>query len=396
MRVLIVTKIFPNRLEPDSSPFNRQQFAALSRKVDVEVFATIPWFPSSRHFRRWSRAGRLVAVPQTDSIDGVTVKHPRVAYVPKIGNVVSGPLYAASIARRALPYRGRVDVVLGSWAYPDGYAAVVLAALLGVPAVVKLHGSDINVLAKVMTARHGIVWTLEHAARVVAVSRSLAERAVELGASRDLVDVVPNGVDTQLFRPRDRREARRSLGVPLDRPIALYVGRVEREKGVLDLIHAFACSATDLGRAELWIVGEGAALQESRELAWRLGICARFVGARPHDEVPRWLAACDLLVLPSWNEGMPNAVLEALCSGRRVVATSVGGIPDVVTSSKLGALVPPRSATALAVALERELRVSYDPAEVAACTGVMDWSVSAAALEASLLRALESRARRAA
>src|SRR6185503_6166198 len=137
MRVLIVTKIFPNRVEPLSSPFNRRQFVALSKLCDVEILATIPWFPGAFAFRRWSSAARLSAVPASDFIEGVSVRHPRYLLLPRIGHAVAGPLYAASLAASVLRYRGHTDVVLGSWAYPDGFAAVVLAELLGVPAVIK-------------------------------------------------------------------------------------------------------------------------------------------------------------------------------------------------------------------------------------------------------------------
>ena len=135
---------------------------------------------------------------------------------------------------------------------------------------------------------------------------------------------------------------------------------------------------------------------KAASLPERLKAPVTFVGARPHDEVPSWLAASDLFVLPSWNEGMPNAVLEALASGRRVVADRVGGIPEVVRTGELGALVPPRAPGALARVLERELFIRYDPAKVAAGAGVVDWETSAAGLEQSLLHALESRAMRAA
>src|SRR5258708_4066587 len=111
MRVLIVTKIFPNGLEPFSSPFNRQQFAQLAQLCEVEVLATIPWFPGASAFAKWSRAGRLLEVPREERINGIKVLHPRFAFVPRSPGL-SGPLYAASLATRAVRYRGKVDVVL--------------------------------------------------------------------------------------------------------------------------------------------------------------------------------------------------------------------------------------------------------------------------------------------
>src|ERR1019366_9938490 len=250
---------------------------------------------------------------------------------------LAGPLYAASLATTALRYRGKVDVVLGSWAYPDGFAAVVLAEMIGVPAVIKLHGSDMNVVARLPGPRRGLAWALPRAERVVAVSEPLRRAAIELGAVPDHVDVVPNGIDRAQFCPRDRAGARRALGLATAGEIVLYIGNVERHKGSLDLVRAFGILQ---GRKNVSfvIVGDGAAMGECRALASELGVDVSFVGGKPHDEIPRWMAACDVFVLPSWNEGTPNVVLEALACGRRVVATRVGGTPDVLTSDALGVL----------------------------------------------------------
>src|SRR5262249_19560431 len=163
---LVVTKIFPNALEPLSAPFNRQQLAALGRKCDVEVLATIPWFPGASLAGRLSATGRLAGVPQRDRIDGLEVAHPRTLYVPRVGHALSAGLYAASVLPALLRRRGRFDVLLGSWAYPDGVAAVALGRVLGVPTVVKLHGSDIDVLAARPSLRRQLALALPRAARV--------------------------------------------------------------------------------------------------------------------------------------------------------------------------------------------------------------------------------------
>jgi teichuronic acid biosynthesis glycosyltransferase TuaC len=395
MRALIVTKIFPNRVEPASSPFNLQQFRALSRLCELEILATIPWFPGARALSRWSAAGRLLDVPKHDEIAGLRVRHPRFAFVPKLGHGVAGPLYAASLAGTALGYRGRVDVVLGCWAYPDGFAAVRLAEWLGVPALIKLHGSDMNVVARLSGPRRRLQWALPRVARVVAVSRPLAEAAAALGAPRDRIDVVPNGVDREVFRPSDRAEARRALGLPLEAPLVLYVGHVTAPKGAGDLLEAFELLAGRMSSAHLVLVGDGAELEAYRARARRLGSRVRFVGAEPHERIPTWLAACDVLCLPSWNEGMPNVVLEALASGRAVVASRVGAVSEVVTGPP-HALVPPRDPAALARALEATLATPYEPSRIAADLSYPDWAGSARLLHESMLQALTGRASEAA
>ena len=393
MRVLILTKIFPNRVEPLSSPFNRQQFAQLARLCEVQILATIPWFPGAKAFSRWSRAGRLFDVPKEECIDGLNVEHPRFVFVPRLAPGLSGPLYAASLAKTVLKYRGKVDVVLGSWAYPDGFAAVVLAEMLGIPAVIKLHGSDMNVVALLPLPRRALEWAFPRAERIVAVSQPLRDAAIELGASSSRVDVVPNGIDRARFRPQDRGAARRALGIALDGAVILYIGHIERQKGSLDLVRAFAILAKERGNASLVMVGNGGGMADCQSLAAELRVDVSFVGEKPHDEIPRWIAACDVFTLPSWSEGMPNVVLEALACGRRVVATRVGGTPAVLKSDTLGVLVPPGDPPALAVAIENALSLSYDPAAVSAALDAPDWTESAQCLHASLKAACESGAR---
>lgn len=386
MKALIVTKIFPNGVEPFSAPFNRQQFAELRRFCDVEVLATIPWFPFAERFAKWSAAGKLTQVPSEEIIDGLRVHHPRTFFLPRLARSLAGPLYTASLARQLLAYRGKVDVVLGSWAYPDGYAAIQLGQLLGVPAVVKLHGSDINVVARMPGPQRRLRAALPRAARIVAVSRQLGEQAVELGAPADRVDVIPNGVNTELFHPRARSAARRELGLPADQRVVLYVGRLEQEKGVLDLLAAFEKLAAQSELA-LILLGDGKARAQCDAAAARAGARIRVLGARPLREVPAWLAACDVLTLPSWNEGMPNVVLEALASGRRVVATRVGAVPDLISSELLGEVVEKQMPDALAAALLRAGQRQYDPVQVTRAAGVRSWRQSAEELHESLLRA---------
>jgi teichuronic acid biosynthesis glycosyltransferase TuaC len=381
--VLVITRIFPNALEPLSAPFNRQQFAALGRLCHVEIMATIPWFPGAGLLRRWSKAGGLRAVPLREQIDGLEVHHPRVLYVPRYGAGLSGALEVASLVRDVVARRRSVDVVLGSWAYPDGAAAVALARMIGVPAVIKAHGSDLNVLASMRGPRANLAVALPRASRVVVVSKALGEKAVNLGAERSGIAVVANGVDASLFHVRDQGAARRSLGWVGDGPMILYCGRLERAKGVRDLLAAFGRIASAEPRLSLVLLGEGKARAEIEAMARPFGDRVRLLGARPFDEVPTWMAASSLVTLPSHNEGSPNVVREALACGRPVVATSIGGIPELLTSSALGEMVPVGDTEALGRALLLVARRPFD-AERIASAGGGSWDDSAAALLAVL------------
>lgn len=382
MRVLVITKIFPHAGDPTSAPFNRQQIAALVEHVEsVEVLGTIPWYPGSGLLSRWSSAGKLAHVPSREVIDGIAVRHPRTLFIPRIAHGAWGPLYAASIAPLALAYRGKVDVVLGTWAYPDGAASIPIARLIGVPAVVKVHGSDMNTVAKLPGPRRWLRAMLPRAAGVVAVSRALGSEVRSLGVDEDRIHVIMNGVDAELFHPRDRAESRKELGLPCDprerRRIILYVGNLKRDKGILDLAAAFDRIASRQPNIHLAVVGGGEGKGQLEDLAARHPGRVTLAGKRPLSEVPVWMGACDVLTLPSWAEGTPNVVMEALASGRRVVASSVGGIPDLITSPKVGQLVAAKDAQALATALQGAALEDYDPLEVARIGSRGSWSDSA-------------------
>ena len=389
LRILAITRIFPNAVEPLSAPFNRQQFAALAKLADLSVMATIPWFPGSRFVKK-SKTWSLRSVPARDVIEGIDVAHPRVAYVPGLAGL-SGALEIASLLPGLLSRRRDVDVVLGSWAYPDGAAAVALAKMIGVPAVIKVHGSDLNVQSKMFGPRKNLALALPRATRLVAVSAALGEKAISLGMPRERVAIVQNGTDGSLFRVRERAEARAALDWPGAWPkkLVLYVGRIERAKGVIDLIKAFsAVAAKDVDLA-VALLGEGGAMAEVKALAAPLGDRVRFLGARPLSQVPQWMAASTLVTLPSHAEGSPNVIREALACGRPVVATNVGGIPELVTSDALGILAPLGDSAALGEALVDVANKGFDPAMIAARSGG-SWEDSANALLAVLQVAYET------
>lgn len=389
LRVLAVTRIFPNRLEPLACPFQRKQFAALSRHVDLTVMATIPQFPGARWLGRRHRVGKLSALPRRDIVDGLPVLHPHVLYLPRSGPILSAlnaPLYLASLTPHLPHLWNHFDVVLGAFLFPDAWAAKHLATLLRLPYVVKAHGTDVNVTARSAFVQPFIRSALGAARVTIGVSRPMLGALEMLGAPMDRVVYVPNGVDRYLFRPQNRVAARKRLGLPENGNVLLFVGRLEKEKGLDELLMAFRdVQRKSENAVSLLVVGEGS--YRDRLAQQTQGMAnVEIVGARPPEDVALYLAATNALVLPSWAEGTPNVVLEALAAGRPIVATHVGGIPDVVRHDQTGLLVPPRDVPALATALHTALHRSWSEEEIVA-TAPPDWEHSGEMLYDVLERA---------
>lgn len=194
---------------------------------------------------------------------------------------------------------------------------------------------------------------------VVGNSQAVADFYREVGVPQDRLTVIPSGIADEEPPPVDPGQVRAELGVPPGAHVALFAGRLAPQKGVEDLIAALDLLQHVRPDLHTWIAGDGPLREqlETTARAFRLNGLVRFLGHR--DDVPRLLAAADLLVLPSLYEGLPNVVLEAMRFRKPVVATAAPGTTEVVADEKTGVLVPVRNHAALAQAIRR---VVADPA----------------------------------
>jgi len=186
---------------------------------------------------------------------------------------------------------------------------------------------------------------------------------------RDRLHVVPNGIDTNVFRPVDRAEARFELDLPRG-PLLSSVGRLSRQKGVHHAIDAVAC-LRDMGcDASLVVVGDGAERHALERLAGDLNVQDRivFVGAQPVEAVARYLGAADIFVFPTErDEAAPLVLPQAMACGLPVVASRTGGIEEVLDRPELpGILVPPGDRDALTETVRRLIADAEERARLGA------------------------------
>jgi len=215
---------------------------------------------------------------------------------------------------------------------------------------------------------------------ILTVSEGLRAKALAMGANPSRSRAVLNGCDRSIFHVADRPEARTKLQLDPSAKIVVYIGRMDLRKGLRELVDAAAALYPTHPGLHMYLVGEG----PDRPVIERIiqtNHAAGYIHIMPacsFDEVAVWMAAADLITLPSYMEGCPNVVIEALACGRPIVATNVGGIPEIFPSG-CGLLVPPRDSPGLAAALASVLDGAWDPLAISAYRN-RSWSVVAAEL----------------
>jgi glycosyltransferase involved in cell wall biosynthesis len=282
---------------------------------------------------------------------------------------VRTPAKYAGLLRRAAPRARGADVIYGHYLFPTGAVAAACGRLARRPWVLTAHGRDVRNLASA-PIRRATAGPVRGAAAIIAVSRYLAGELRASGLALPPVYVADMGVDLQRFRPSDRAAARSRLGLPVEGALILAAGGLTERKNPLVLLQALSRTRRIRPDARLALVGDGplgpAVAAGVRRLG--LGEAVLCAGGVPHAGMPDWMAACDLLALPSLVEPLGVVALEALASGRPVVATRVGGVAEVVPA-RLGALVDPRDPGAIARAA---LGLLARPRAPAACRAAAD------------------------
>lgn len=346
MRLLVFSTLFPNAAQPTRGTFVEQRLQHLLRsgRVTARVLAPVPWFPVA--LSGSERYGEFARVPRAGTISGVEVQHPRYPVVPKIGMNLAPILMAIAMipsVRRMLRGPSPPQLIDAHYFYPDGVAAALLGRWFNLPVVITARGSDINQIAEYTWPRQLIRWAAKRAAGVIAVSAALRDRLVGLGVPDSKIRVLRNGVDLQRFRPVNIDQAREQTGGVGH--TLLYVGHLKQGKGIALAVEALK----SMPDTRLVIVGDGVLRNNLESWARECGVDdrVRFVGSRPHEELLYYYAAADALLLPSEREGMPNVVLEALACGTPVIATNVGGIPEVVSVPETGLLMTERTVDCL-------------------------------------------------
>lgn len=370
MRILFISNLFPDVANPVHGQVNATLLRHLSRHCETRVLALRPTLPGL--------AGKVRRLRPCEADAALQPEFVPVWYLPKLGSRLNHRLLARGVApvlrrvRRGFAY----DAILCAWIYPDVCGVARAAARTRVPVVGIAQGTDVHRYLELPVRRRVIVETLRRLPATITRSRDLARRLGDAGVPAERLHPIHNGVDTQLFHPGEAIAARRQSGLPLGGRHVLYVGNLLPVKNPGLLLHAFA-ELKDAAR--LVLVGEGPLRESLQNAAEALGIGERVVwkGRQNPEQVATLMRAADVLCLPSDNEGVPNVALEAMASGRPVVGTRVGGVPEVVDAEFLGTLVERGDQAGLVRALASWLNRVPDAARIRGHAEKFSWESAA-------------------
>ncbi len=369
MRVLILSHMYPYALEPTFGVFVHDQVKELAGHCEVVVISPTPLAPPILRGLR-ARWGRYASKPAKTRLEGIEVHYPRYINIPgKRGFPLSAFFYGWAIRGLVVRLKNSFDfdLIHAHTICPDGFAASWLGRTVDTPVVCTIHGSDVNVyphrtrLTRLVTKK-----AISSVDVIITVSAALKDKTLALGIPKREIRIIPNGVNLRRFAPIGRGQARAELGLPQDRKILVYASRLDEAKGLSCLLAALERVLSHDSHCLLVLVGDGPYRQHLEQEAIELGLQddVIFAGLRPHAEIVKWMSACDLVVQPSLNEGSPLPVYEALACGRPMIASRVGGIPELITSDDYGLLVPPADPEALSKALLSGFRKEWDPERI--------------------------------
>ncbi len=373
LRILSVCRTLPTPERPGAGIFVFNRLKAMSSRADLRILQPIAYFPGLAPVPRW-------AADKSHAVQGLDILHEPMFYIPSLLKLLDGHWLSRAVIRklRELQRCGPIDLLDAHFGYPDGVGCVMAARRLGIPVFVTIRGLE-AVKIQQPALRRQIIDALNSATGCISVSHSLRDVMVAAGVRANNIAVIPNAIDSTLFRPGDKAAMRAKLGLSAHDRLIVSVGHLISGKRHNVLLRALARLGTNAKPVSLAIVGgadyEPQCPDALKALTKELNLTprVRFLGGVPPERVAEWLQAADVFALATAREGCCNAVLESLSSGTPVVTTPVGDNAYYVSDGINGYLVPVDDVDAMAAGLTKALSRSWDANAISRGLAIGTW-----------------------
>jgi len=357
--LLIIASRYPHANDSISGSFVKSQVDELKNYFKrVVVISTTPYVPN---FVKSRRRDSLAREYQYDNVEVFFTRDLILPYVnSKRNKDMKGLKSALAIMKK---HNINPDMIHAHYLWPSGFIAMKLSLKYKIPFVVTGHGYDVYDLPfRNSYYKNKVVQVLHKAKKIITVSQKNKIILLKLSAPEEKITVIPNGFNPGLFFPMDKEEIKCQLKLPLDKKIILSVGSLKPIKGHSYLIKSIIEVIKHRKDILFVIVGDGSEKERLVKFikANNLSDYCYLKGAISHDDIPYWMNACDLFVLPSLNEGVPTVLFEALGTGKPFVGSNVGGISEIIINSHFGSLVSPKNPELLADAILISLQKAWD------------------------------------
>lgn len=332
MKILFISSIFPNSIQPGKGTFNGAMIKSLAELHQIHVISPVSWTNELAYYVKHKTPVNRKWLPFEDT-ESLTTDYPRFYYSPKLAHQYYGQFLQWSIKasiKKAIS-EFQPDIIMSYWLHPDGEVAVKTAKDYGIPVVVMTGGSDVLVLTKNPKREQVIKNVLQQADGVITVSNDIQAAVKKMIIRSDKVRTVYRGVDRNLFTPGNQQDARRRLGLPENRKIIVSIGRLEPVKGHTVLLDACLKISKQSTPFTCYVLGNGSleSLLKQKVTEYGLQDSFQLCGSQQQSRLADWYRAADVIALPSLSEGIPNVLLEAISCGKDFVASRVGGIPEI-------------------------------------------------------------------
>jgi len=341
-KILFIARSYPSRKKPISGIFIKEHAKAISLYEDVVVI-------TSEYVSGLKNVYRINSNIE-DRIQVMRVSY-RKSPIPKTTYLIY--IWGILSAFRIIRKEGWKPDIIHAHIYSEGVPALILKKLYGIPVVISEHFSSFP--RKMIRGFEKIkaIFALNNANLIITVSEDLIKH-IKLYGIKNVFKVVPNTVDTKIFYPSTERKSRITKRL-------LLVASLIPVKGISYLLESLAILKKERNDFILNVVGDGPYRKQYKEYAYELGIKDKvnFHGLKTKEEIAQFMRNADIFVLPSVWENLPCVLIEAMASGLPIIASKIGGIPEIM-NKKTGIIVPPKNKEALFSAISYMLNHTQD------------------------------------